>query len=469
MVVGRVVPIAVEGGGERKGYASWRSNNTKPFIRRRSSSLGLKQITRKGSRSNLISVQVQIQLEGEDEDDSINESEDEKENFPAAAISPVTKKLEKQSSSGRLPLRVVPGPAYRRPTASSRASAATVQPPLTRRPTQPILTRRASINKLLAAKPKNQTSNLVDNPEVASPLTKPATLANNKSAKLASHSRRISLENVNKPPSSSTGIKSLNTIQMILKQPVTVVETVFENDTSENETKKSATSGVAIRSATKKDDRENLVSGSQHTKKKEPLQNVTLHFNSQENNQKEKQNHLSTTDEQKQFSTFEIELLEGHNKCRGKHGVKPLQLDKKLCEYSQKWADKLARLDVLEHSGSHQYGENLYCAWNSDPSWRLKGEVAVDSWYSEVTQHKYGRKARNPETGHFTQVIWKNSEDLGIGLAKSKSGKMIVVCNYSPAGNFIGQYKENVPKPIEVDDKVNHDKEYPPNSQTNQE
>ena len=51
-------------------------------------------------------------------------------------------------------------------------------------------------------------------------------------------------------------------------------------------------------------------------------------------------------------------------------------------------------------------------------------------------------------TGHFTQVVWKNTQKLGIAKAKSpKSGKIIVVANYEPAGNWIGQYKDNVPPP----------------------
>ena len=50
-------------------------------------------------------------------------------------------------------------------------------------------------------------------------------------------------------------------------------------------------------------------------------------------------------------------------------------------------------------------------------------------------------------TGHFTQVIWKASKNLGIAKARSSSGKIIVVANYEPAGNFIGQYVQNVPPP----------------------
>jgi len=46
--------------------------------------------------------------------------------------------------------------------------------------------------------------------------------------------------------------------------------------------------------------------------------------------------------------------------------------------------------------------------------------------------------------GHFTQVVWKDSKLLGIAKARSKTGKILVVANYDPAGNFGGKYQENV-------------------------
>lgn len=42
-------------------------------------------------------------------------------------------------------------------------------------------------------------------------------------------------------------------------------------------------------------------------------------------------------------------------------------------------------------------------------------------------------------TGHFTQVVWKATKRLGCGQA----GKF-VVCNYYPAGNVQGQFRDNV-------------------------
>ena len=51
-------------------------------------------------------------------------------------------------------------------------------------------------------------------------------------------------------------------------------------------------------------------------------------------------------------------------------------------------------------------------------------------------------------SGHFTQVVWKDSQELGIARARTRDGKWLVVANYLPAGNFIGRYPDNVFPPI---------------------
>ena len=50
-------------------------------------------------------------------------------------------------------------------------------------------------------------------------------------------------------------------------------------------------------------------------------------------------------------------------------------------------------------------------------------------------------------TGHFTQVVWKESKELGIGRAVGKKNGMTctyIVGRYRPAGNFQGKFQENV-------------------------
>ncbi|EFN80502.1 Golgi-associated plant pathogenesis-related protein 1 [Harpegnathos saltator] len=58
------------------------------------------------------------------------------------------------------------------------------------------------------------------------------------------------------------------------------------------------------------------------------------------------------------------------------------------------------------------------------------------------------KKRKNVVPGHFTQLIWASSRYFGVGKARSRSGKLIVVANYEPVGNVSGQFQNNVLPPL---------------------
>lgn len=144
---------------------------------------------------------------------------------------------------------------------------------------------------------------------------------------------------------------------------------------------------------------------------------------------------------------FKDECLKKHNHYRAKHGVPLLTLSPKLCDYAQEWANHLAKSDTFQHRPNNKYGENIYMEWSSNPSGKVSGEKSVDSWYSEIKVHKFGREPTSLASGHFTQVIWKSSKELGVAYGRNKNGKTYVVANYDPAGNMIGSFSPNVPPP----------------------
>ena len=53
------------------------------------------------------------------------------------------------------------------------------------------------------------------------------------------------------------------------------------------------------------------------------------------------------------------------------------------------------------------------------------------------------KSANGKAVGHFTQVVWKTSLELGIGRA-TKGDCTYVVGRYKPAGNWMGNEPENV-------------------------
>lgn len=145
-------------------------------------------------------------------------------------------------------------------------------------------------------------------------------------------------------------------------------------------------------------------------------------------------------------ATFEEECLETHNKFRKKHHSPPLELNKELNKIAETYAQKLAKSNKFEHSTNtwkgEDLGENLYkCS-----GFPINAMEMVTSWYNEIKDYKYGNN-KAPGTGHFTQVVWKKSQLVGVGWAQSKSGAYYGVCNYYPAGNWKNQYEENVLRP----------------------
>ena len=68
------------------------------------------------------------------------------------------------------------------------------------------------------------------------------------------------------------------------------------------------------------------------------------------------------------------------------------------------------------------------------------------AWLDEKKDFSYAkidsRKNNFDLIGHYTQMIWSKSREVGIALSKSKSGNVYVVARYYPSGNCIGQFEE---------------------------
>ncbi|WP_148714094.1 basic secretory protein-like protein [Chitinolyticbacter meiyuanensis] len=145
-------------------------------------------------------------------------------------------------------------------------------------------------------------------------------------------------------------------------------------------------------------------------------------------------------------------LLAAHNTVRAGEnaGLPAMRWDNALAASAQGWADELAATNNcdLKHSG-HSFqgqwmGENLFGGWGSNPTpdYRWSPAQVVDSWASEKPNYSFATKscAAGKVCGHYTQVVWKNSTQLGCGRARCGGNtKEVWVCNYFPGGNYVGQ------------------------------
>lgn len=161
---------------------------------------------------------------------------------------------------------------------------------------------------------------------------------------------------------------------------------------------------------------------------------------------------------------YQHSALEAHNRHRARHCVSPLQLDDSISRSAQNYAQHLANINQMVHSNTKGLGENLAKQWSSAPIQTINGkcrllsnehllslqidaigEHATDSWYKEIKLYNFNWPGFSMSTGHFTQVVWKGSQKLGVGFAVTTDGKTLyVMAQYSSPGNYRGQFEHNV-------------------------
>jgi uncharacterized protein YkwD len=132
-------------------------------------------------------------------------------------------------------------------------------------------------------------------------------------------------------------------------------------------------------------------------------------------------------------------LVAAHNQYRAKHCAQPLTWSPKLAQVAQQWANSLRDQGCkFAHSGG-SYGENLAAGTTG----AMDPESVVAMWYDEVKGYSFQQPGFSMQTGHFTQVVWRSTTQLGCGMAQCK-GNDIWVCEYDPPGNWEGRYKQEV-------------------------
>jgi hypothetical protein len=126
-------------------------------------------------------------------------------------------------------------------------------------------------------------------------------------------------------------------------------------------------------------------------------------------------------------------ILNAHNNYRAKHCVPALSWSPQLAQGAQAWADACPQ-NGFKHSpdawqGANPYGENL--AWGTN----LTPQGGVDLWYNEIKQYNFAAPTYSNAVGHFTQLIWKGSTQVGCGMSVC-NGMNYYVCRYLPSGNM---------------------------------
>lgn len=134
------------------------------------------------------------------------------------------------------------------------------------------------------------------------------------------------------------------------------------------------------------------------------------------------------------------QAVQAHNTARlqAPGGARPsLTWSSSLASRAQSWANHLAEIGRMDHDDTPD-GENIYSSGGGSPSF----SDAVGAWVAERPQY-HGEEIGDPNldfnaVGHYTQVVWPETTQVGMGMARAGDGAVYIVGRYSPAGNMSG-------------------------------
>lgn len=165
----------------------------------------------------------------------------------------------------------------------------------------------------------------------------------------------------------------------------------------------------------------------------------------------ERKSTYSNNNSEKIKINFLEELLSCNNEYREKHGVPLLILNPSLITKASEYASYMAENNGVINQEIEYMGEK--CGKNisvrNDISY--DGKIIFDEWYKEIKQYNFNDIKKNDleKVKNFTQLIWKETKEVGFGWAHSNKGIFYIIGVYYPCGNIEGEYKENVFQEIE--------------------
>jgi len=131
--------------------------------------------------------------------------------------------------------------------------------------------------------------------------------------------------------------------------------------------------------------------------------------------------------------------LQKINKYRLMHAATPLQLSLDLTNKAELWATQLANEDKEKIDVNSKYGQNIFSTKETNDA----VTKSVQSWYNAIRFYDFHSAKGSLKSAYFTQLVWAGSKEIGVGKAKSASGKTYIVALFDPPGNN-GNYLRNV-------------------------
>ena len=131
-------------------------------------------------------------------------------------------------------------------------------------------------------------------------------------------------------------------------------------------------------------------------------------------------------------SSFQSAIFNSTNTYRKQHNATTLTWNDTLATYA---AQHVVPCNFAHTGGP--YGENLAEGYQNITA-------AVEGWGNERNEYNFNSGGFSEQTGHFTQLVWKNTTSTGCGRQDCGNNGWLLFCEYWPAGNVQGEYQQDV-------------------------
>ena len=150
-----------------------------------------------------------------------------------------------------------------------------------------------------------------------------------------------------------------------------------------------------------------------------------------------------THKEDPRIKIFRFKIVGLHNTLRKKHDAPELIEDPKLNDIADEYA-----INLLKNQGQIEeiykerfFGENAIITGNNNATQIFK------KWEDERERYDFKKSKFTKDTSHFTQIVWKETKQIGIGFCFDKeNNNYSLVFLYDPPGNTLGNFSKNVTK-----------------------
>lgn len=127
-------------------------------------------------------------------------------------------------------------------------------------------------------------------------------------------------------------------------------------------------------------------------------------------------------------------MIQAHSAVRVRVGLPPLAWSNRLAALAQDWANRSLARGQIGHRPDSPYGENVFAISGGATS----AAGVVNAWAAEARNYEYRSNRCRGVCGHYTQIVWRDTKELGCAVARGE-GREVWVCNYSPAGNWMDE------------------------------